>query len=118
MTGKRASVFENGEDGELDLSTFKPTVGERTGPLPEQVRAISEAVKFPSREARISKPSPVTEQKIGQRRYRTGRNMPITIKAKPEHVQGFNAICDKQNWVQGYTFERALAALERELAKS
>lgn len=118
MTSKRASVFDSEEIGEIDLSTFAPKASERAGAPAEQVRAISEAVRFPSREARTSKAAPAPESRSGQRRYRTGRNAPITIKAKPEDIQRLNAICDRFNWVQGYTLERALAALERELATS
>lgn len=117
MASKRASVFD-GEEEEIDLSSFAPRAGERAGPPAEQVRALSEAVKFPSREPRGSKPAPTPEPRRGQRRYRTGRNAPITIKARPEDIQRLNALCDRFNWVQGYTLERALTALERELVTS
>lgn len=118
MAGKRASVFEGDDGAEIDLSGFAPKMSERAGPPADQVKAVSEAMKFPSRESRSGKPASTPEPRRGQRRYRTGRNTPISIKARPDDIDRFNAICDRHNWVQGYTLERAIAALERELITS
>jgi hypothetical protein len=116
MAGKRASVFDDDDEGEMDLSTFVPKQSSApSGPPPEQVRAVSEAMKFPSREATNARAA--TEPPQGQRRYRTGRNVGFSIRARQQDVNRFNAICDSHTWVQGYTLERALDALERELAQ-
>jgi hypothetical protein len=50
------------------------------------------------------------------RRYRTGRNIQLNIKARAEIIDAFYGIADRKGWVLGETFERAVAALERELA--
>lgn len=118
--GGRASVFEDSETVEIDLSAFAP---KPAAPLPlpsqEQVRAVSEASNFPSRQAATAS-KPATKEKREQRRYRTGRNVQFNAKASQETIDRFYAICDQNpGWVMGYTLERAVAALERELqAKS
>jgi len=52
-----------------------------------------------------------------QRRHRTGRNVQLNIKARAEAVEAFYAITDREKWVLGETFERAIYALKRELAR-
>lgn len=113
MPEERASIF--GED-EVDVSAFKPKPAARpavpSSADPEQVREVAEAASFRSRE-----PKPALQQhRREQRRHRTGRNVQLNIKARAEAVETFYAIADRYNWVLGETFERALAALERELA--
>jgi hypothetical protein len=111
MSGKRASVFE--AEPELDISGFVPEQAVTRKARPEQVRAISEAANFQSREApREILGSPKREP----RRYRTGRNIQLNIKARAEVIDAFYAIADRKGWVLGETFERAVAALEQELA--
>jgi hypothetical protein len=111
MSGKRASVFDTETD--LDVSGFSPKeVVTPTAPL-DQVRAVSEAAKFQSRERpREIRPVPPRRE---PRRYRTGRNIQLNIKARADAIEAFYAIADRQGWVLGETFERAVAALEREL---
>ena len=55
-TKERAKLFDESSLQELDISAFKPKPKVRP-PLPtqEEVRAVSEAVNFPSRKA--SKPA-------------------------------------------------------------
>lgn len=114
MSGERASIFG---DDDLDISGFAPKPPEKTTAKPaakrEQVRAVSEAASFRSREP---KPAPVSPPKREQRRYRTGRNAQLNIKIRPETLEEFYAIVDRQGWVQGEAFERAIEALKRELA--
>ena len=43
--------------------------------------------------------------------------MQLNIKARSAAVEAFYAIADRQNWVLGETFERAIEALNRELAQ-
>ncbi len=108
MSGKRASVFETESD--LDVSGFAPKPADRAAVGPEQVRTVSEAAQFRSREA-TPKPS-IREP----RRHRTGRNIQLNIKARTEAIELFYAIADQQSWVLGETFEHAIEALKRELA--
>jgi hypothetical protein len=118
MVKSRASVFDNTPD--IDLSTFTPKPRpEPRAPNPEQVRAVSEAANFRSREA--SPPAFTTAEKSrAPRRYRTGRNVQLNIKASQETVADFYAITDAhehEKWSLGDTFEQAIAALKRELEK-
>jgi hypothetical protein len=43
------------------------------------------------------------------------RRVGVGIKARAEVIEAFYAIADRKGWVLGETFERAVAALEREL---
>ena len=118
MAKPRTSVFD--DPPEIDLSSFttKPRPDQKA-PSMEQVRAVSEAANFPSREASPAPlPPPPTAKKTTVRRYRTGRNVQLNIKATQESVDDFYAITDAhadEKWSLGYTFERAIAALKREL---
>ena len=109
----RASIFEDGLD--VDVSDFlvKRRLDDRAPPQ-EQVRAVAEAVNFRSREA-----SPVpanSPKKRAGRVHRTGRNVQFNIKASQETVEAFYALTEEHpGWVLGYTLERAIAALKREL---
>jgi hypothetical protein len=115
MTGPtRASVFET-EDGpnvSLDVSGFAPRPAARPATKPEQVRAVSEAAQFQSREPRRG--PPLVGKRV-PRRYRTGRNIQLNIKARADAIEDFYAVADQRGWVLGETFERAIEALKREL---
>jgi hypothetical protein len=113
MPGPRASIFEEADD--LDLSGFAPKPApDEAAPRAEQVREVSEAAKFRSREPQAAtKPPPPKRE---QRRYRTGRNVQFNVKASQETVDAFYAISDRKGWVLGETLEHALTALERQLA--
>ena len=113
MSGKRASIFE--AESELDVSGFAPKEAVTPKVRPEQVRAVSEAANFQSREAsREILAGPKREP----RRYRTGRNIQLNIKARADVIEAFYGIADRKGWILGETFERAIAALERELEGS
>lgn len=116
MTNGRASIFDEGADQDLDLTGFEPKKAraERPAESPEKVRALSEANHFPSR-APATKPQPPNPPPL-RRGRRTGRNMQLNIKATQETVDLFYRITDAQGWVLGETLERALEALDRELA--
>jgi hypothetical protein len=107
----RASIFA-AEDG-LDISGFAPkSGGEPPGEVSaEIVRAIAEASRFPSREA---KPTAVRRP---PRIHRTGRTMQFNARTTPQTVEALYAIADQQGWLVGETLEHALAALQRELAE-
>jgi len=113
MTATRAGIFDAEDD--LDVSGFVPKPAERAAVKPEQVRAVSEAAQFRSREPRPVA-APATSTKREPRRYRTGRNTQLNIKARTEAIEAFYAIADQQGWVLGETFERAIDALKRDLA--
>jgi hypothetical protein len=116
MAEERASIFDLGDD-ELDVSAFKPKsqakLVDDAVPV-ERVRAVSETAQFRSRDP---KPPPLQPVRREQRRHRTGRNVQLNIKARAEAVAAFYAIADREKWVLGETFERAIEALNRQLAR-
>lgn len=113
MSGDRASIF--GSDDDFDVSGFMPKPAERPAAKPEQVRAVSEAASFRSREPKGPPAVGAAPPKREQRRYRTGRNAQLNIKIRPETLEDFYALVDRHGWVQGEAFERAIEALKREL---
>jgi hypothetical protein len=58
-----------------------------------------------------------TPQRREQRRHRTGRNVQLSIKARRETVDRFNALADRYGWVMAETLDKALDALEAQLAR-
>jgi hypothetical protein len=115
MNATRASIFE---EPDIDVSGFEPKPApDTTAPRPEEVREVSQAASFRSRESQAAPPpkAPI-RPKREQRRYRTGRNVQFNVKASQETVDAFYAISDRKGWVLGETLEHALAALERQLA--
>jgi hypothetical protein len=115
MLKPRASIFD--EEPALDVGGFAPkTTIDRKAPPAEEVRAVAEAAHFRSREP--SAPKPATPRKRAARRHRTGRNVQFNVKALQETVDAFYAITEANpGWVLGYTLQRALEALQRELQK-
>jgi hypothetical protein len=112
MTKERASVFDESE--ELDISGFAPkTAPDINAPTAEKVRAVAEAAHFSSREPKP--PKKTTSNTRAPRQHRTGRNVQLNVKASQETVDTFYTISDKNHWVLGETFERAMQALQREL---
>jgi hypothetical protein len=85
MSGERASIF--GTDDEFDVSGFAPKPAEKPAAKREQVRAVSEAASFRSREPKATLAVPAAPLKREQRRYRTGRNAQLNIKIKPETLK-------------------------------
>jgi hypothetical protein len=115
MQEDRASIFG---DEEFDVSDFKAkspaTMIRHPEAAAERVRAVSETVNFRSRDPKPEIAAPTRRE---QRRHRTGRNVQLNIKARAEAIEAFYAITDRENWVLGETFERAVEALKRELAQ-
>jgi hypothetical protein len=105
MGEKRASIFD-GDDFDVSDLTTSPSARPAARARPEEVRRVAESQDFRSRES---------GQPGRQRRYRTGRNMQLNMKVRPETLERFNRLCDEQGWVQGEALEHALDALEREL---
>ncbi len=116
MSKNRASIFGDENTATLDLNSFAPKSGpDAKAPAAEQVSAVAQAANFPSREPAATKPPP--KKLRPNRQYRTGRNVQLSIKALSETVDTFYAITDEQGWVLGYTLQRAMEALQRELKK-
>ena len=112
MAHNRLSVFED-SDGDVDLSAFAPTP-ESAKPKPpmEQVRAVTEAARFRSREPAPMAPVP---PKRAPHYQKTGRTAQLNVRVMPASFEKVYAIADRQGWLIGETVERALEALEREL---
>jgi hypothetical protein len=118
MSKPRASIFA---EDDLDVSGFTPEAAPDTGPDRETIRAVSEQSNFPSREPKQPRRSTATAPtaetpKRQPRRHRTGRTAQFNARTTPETVEAFYAIADRKGWLVGETVERALAALQRELA--
>ncbi len=118
MSKTRASIFEDEDTGTLDVASFTPKTVVGKAPPVEQIRAVAEAANFKSREPASEKAPQADKQKRPPRQYRTGRNVQFNVKALAETVNEFYAITDKQGWVLGYTLQRAVEALQRELKQS
>ena len=115
MPKQRAGLFEEGEAQELDLASFEPkTFVDAQAPRAEQVRAVAQVAKFHSREPVPHQPA--VQAKRATRRYRTGRNVQLNAKVLQETLDLLYAITDaNEGWVLGYTLQRAMEALQREL---
>ena len=105
----RPSLYD---DDDLELGSFKPkpTPAEDVPPV-EQVRLVTEAARFPSREA-----APVAVKRKPYRR-RTGRTAQFNCRITPEAFEDFYAIAERNDWTIGATVEEALAALKEKLAR-
>lgn len=120
----RAKIFADVEaDNSLDLSGFAPKGPDPEAAPAEHVRAIAEAANFYSREPAATSFTPVQEPpavaaaaRRQPRTHRTGRNVQFNVKAAQETINAFYAISDAKGWVLGETLEKALSALQRELA--
>jgi hypothetical protein len=99
-----------------DLSDFEPQPVTRKVPV-AQIEEIAEASGFPSRKAAtvkpvIVEPVPAAAPARAQRRYTTGRNRQINIKATDETIDTLYRIADEMNLPLGAVLEEALTALE------
>lgn len=106
-----------------DLTDFKPAVS-RKKTDPKLLDEIATASDFPSREARAaSAPAPaVTSAQApaaattnrSTRRYTTGRNRQINIKATEETIALFYSLADELNQPLGAVLQSALESLSRD----
>lgn len=110
----RANIFD-----ELDISSFIPEPAAPKAAPDSQVRAAAEAQNFQSREA---KPKAV---KKADRRYRTGRNIPLATKISANASQLLYGIHAEHKdpeghplWTIGQIIEFGLQAFQRELDKN
>jgi hypothetical protein len=115
MSKERSSIFEDADD--LDVSGFAPKAAPAPDAMPpDRVRAVAEASRFPSREAKASQPAEPAPTKHLPRRHRTGRTQQFNCRTTQACFDGMYEIADQQGWLVGETLEHALAALRRELA--
>ena len=103
MTGARANAFG-------DLSDFKPrpasTKPAREEVPREDIDRLARESGFPSRQPQgVAAPAP-------RRRYTTGRNQQINVKATPETIAKFYRLADERRVVLGELLELALEALD------
>lgn len=100
----------------LDLSDFQPKQPAR----PDKAKVEEAAAKsnFKSREPKAQAPalSPTPVLVKAQRRRRTGRSAQLNLKCRPETIEQFYAIADKNGWVLGEAFEKAVALLQEQNA--
>jgi hypothetical protein len=109
MPKQPAGIFD---DEDLDISGFERKTEAPAKPEPAII-AAAEAQNFQSREP---KPKPVKAAPARRGKWKTGRNVPFAVKVSQPCNDGFYRIADEHDWTMGLTLEKALAALERELA--
>lgn len=97
-----------------DLSDFQPRdVAKELDP--KVLDTLAETNGFPSRHARTQDAAPAGRT---VRRYTTGRNKQINVKATDETIQAFYSVADELNQPLGAVLQMALEALSRERARS
>ncbi len=104
MSTARANPFADVET----LPTFTPKAKSVQSVATEQIDKIAEANGFPSRSAGRA-PSP---RRAG-RRYKTGRNQQINIKATAQVIARLYQMADMRQVPLGELLEQALDALDR-----
>lgn len=106
MTSDRVNPFG-------DLNDFDPVQPKERRPKPVEKAVIDQVASengFPSRQAVKPEVTPAPKK---QRRYTTGRNQQINIKATAETIARLNAMADRMNVPLGEVLARALNALEK-----
>ena len=104
----RVNPFENLLD-EFPLKS-KNQVKKSVENEKELIDRIAEDNNFPSRQATHKEDAVLVKQ---QRRYRTGRNQQLNIKATEQTINKFYRLADKENITLGELLERALDAFEK-----
>jgi hypothetical protein len=99
----RMNPFENLDDFTPKASTQPPNRVEKA-----QIERLSQENGFPSRQPRKL----TGEEGTKRRRYTTGRNQQINIKATAETISRLYRIADQKNVPLGEILDRALDALE------
>lgn len=96
-----------------DLDDFSPKSKSEIAPPIENEKAlidrIAEDNNFPSRQPSRKETIPIKQQ----RRYRTGRNQQLNIKATEQTITNFYRLADKENVPLGELLERALLVYEK-----
>jgi hypothetical protein len=89
-----------------NLPAFEPKPKEPKPVVKEQIEKIAEANGFPSRQ-----PTRPAARRLG-RRYRTGRNQQINIKATSQVIEELYQMADARRVPLGELLEQALKALK------
>jgi len=105
MSSDRANPFAEIEP----LPSFSPKPKAARSVPAEQIEQIAEATGFPSRQA--AKP---VAGRTPRRRFKTGRNQQINIKATPETIERLYTMADARRVPLGELLEQALEALQRQ----
>ncbi len=113
---KRTSIFappmpEAGRP--LDVSGFAPKPQPDARPRQEDIDATHVGSRFQSREAGMPSVDNTSSKRLPMV-YRTGRNVTFSAKTTQQTVNQFYAIAERNGWKAGETFEKAVAALQRE----
>jgi RNA polymerase-interacting CarD/CdnL/TRCF family regulator len=103
MNTTRANPFSDIET----LPTFAPKA-KALRPAAGQIEKIAEANGFPSRQAAKTPP-----RASARRRYKTGRNQQINIKATAEVIERLYKMADTRRVPLGELLEQALNALQK-----
>jgi hypothetical protein len=113
MTQERASLGFDDALEDFNPNDWEPSKPKKTAkrPKPEATEQVAKASGFKSREV---KPESVEKGQGSVRRRRTGRNAQFNLKAKPETIEAYCAIADRQGWGLGETLEKAVELLEQE----
>ncbi len=99
----------------IDLGDFAPKA--QAKPVePQQIERIATEMGFPSRQPVATPTHPQGTQV--RRRYTTGRNQQLNVKATAETVARFYRLADQQGVPLGELLDQALQALEKALQKS
>lgn len=97
-----------------DLNDFAPASAKDKAPKTVEKAVIDQVAAdngFPSRQPQADVAKPVPRL---QRRYTTGRNQQINVKATAETIARFYRIADEMNVPLGEVLSRALDALEKD----
>ena len=105
----------SGRVNPFDLGDFAPAPAKPKKELLDVANQVAAEHGFPSRQPpKLTETAPVTE--IGQRqqrRYTTGRNKQINIKATEETIERMGQMADERGVPLGRLLELALDALEK-----
>lgn len=104
MSTARANPFDDLSD--FDTQTKPPP------PAAAAIEQIAEAAGFPSRKARSTEKTPSAPPPKVRRRYTTGRNQQINVKATAETIDRLYRIADDLKQPLGAVLDLALDALE------
>jgi len=96
----------------VDLTDFAPTPKQPVKPGEKaQIDRLAEESGFPSRQP-ATPPTPAPQPR--GRRYTTGRNRQINIKATAETIERLYRLADRRHVPLGELLERAVELLEKE----
>jgi hypothetical protein len=105
MSSERANPFADVGS----LPTFEPKPKPSKPVAREPIEQVAEASGFPSRQA-VRAP---TRKRVG-RRYKTGRNQQINIKATSQVIERLYQMADARREPLGELLEKALDALQKQ----